>query len=132
MDGLAHFRRGLNLPAISIHWAGWSETGAAAGHEVLKRIEQSGVDSIDVKNGISALECLLAAGRVRAAVLPIDWNRFSGGADNAVGAGLFANLRSRNQTGGNASSQLQSLRSVGASNCTRPPRRVNESCLRNW
>jgi acyl carrier protein len=45
---------------------------------VLDRIERSGVSSIDINSGLKTLECLLATGASQAAVLPIDWSKFSG------------------------------------------------------
>jgi len=95
MDGLALYRRERGLPALSINWGAWRETGAAARLGVLERIERTGVDSIDTKNGLNALECLLASGNARAAVLPINWKKFSGG------GGLFAGLQAEQTVRGN-------------------------------
>jgi acyl transferase domain-containing protein/acyl carrier protein len=76
LDGLAHYRRSHHLAGLSINWGAWGDIGMAARHDVLERIAQFGMSPIDVKNGLEALECLLAAGSVRAAVLPIDWSKF--------------------------------------------------------
>ncbi len=95
MDGLAFYRRSRGLTGLSINWGAWSEIGVAASHDVLERMEKSGVHSIDTKNGMKAFECLLASDSVRRAVLPIDWSRFSGN----EGAGIFSGLQEEQRKG---------------------------------
>jgi acyl transferase domain-containing protein/NAD(P)-dependent dehydrogenase (short-subunit alcohol dehydrogenase family)/ubiquinone/menaquinone biosynthesis C-methylase UbiE/acyl carrier protein len=93
MDGLALYRRSRGMPALSINWGAWRETGAAARHSVLERSERSGVGSIDIGNGLKALECLMAAGSARAGVLPIDWAKFLSAEGNVISSALFALLQ---------------------------------------
>jgi NAD(P)-dependent dehydrogenase (short-subunit alcohol dehydrogenase family)/acyl carrier protein len=93
LDGLAIHRRSCNLTGLSIHWGAWREVGAAVRHDVLDRIAQSGVNSIDIRGGLRALECLLASGAARAAVLPIDWTRFAVSGVTIGRSTLFAGLQ---------------------------------------
>ena len=86
LDGLALYRKSRNLPALSINWGAWRETGMSLHSGAIPRFERSGIKTIDNAGGFAALECLLASGISRAAVLPIDWTKFPGG------SGLFAGV----------------------------------------
>jgi acyl transferase domain-containing protein/acyl carrier protein len=73
LDALAHYRRAQGLPAISINWGPWEGIGLAARTGLLDRTRGQGVTGIDPVGGMKALEFLLRAGTVQAAVLPVDW-----------------------------------------------------------
>ncbi len=75
LDALAHHRRALGLPALSVNWGAWSEVGMAAAlaESAQRRTAQRGMGSIAPAQGLAALEMLLARGTAQAAVLPIDW-----------------------------------------------------------
>jgi NADPH:quinone reductase-like Zn-dependent oxidoreductase/acyl carrier protein len=82
LDALMHYRRGLGLPGLSINWGSWREVGMAAvdPSRRLAPLEARGIDSIGPDEGISAMEALLAGRAVQAGVMPVDWNRYLGGA----------------------------------------------------
>ncbi|MBF0100073.1 MAG: SDR family NAD(P)-dependent oxidoreductase [Desulfobacterales bacterium] len=75
MDALAHYRRLLGLPCISINWGAWAEIGMAAtmSKREHERIAQQGLRMITPKTGLAILEKLLNQDAVQVAVLPIHW-----------------------------------------------------------
>jgi NAD(P)-dependent dehydrogenase (short-subunit alcohol dehydrogenase family)/acyl carrier protein len=78
LDSLAHERRRMNLPGLSINWGSWAEVGMAAKLEQSegRRWASAGVGWIDPIAGMQALERILAADIGQAAVMPIDWTLF--------------------------------------------------------
>lgn len=80
MDSLAHYRRSLGLPAISINWGPWSQVGLAAAQTNRgERLESRGLGSLAPAQGLAALAALLAANPAQAAVMPFDfaqWRQF--------------------------------------------------------
>ncbi len=77
LDGLAHHRRGLGLPALSINWGPWSEVGAAADRKLSGWMTLHGLDSISPEQGLRALAHLMGRPVIQAGVLAIDWGRLA-------------------------------------------------------
>ena len=78
LDALAHHRRALKLPALSVNWGSWDEVGMAARLKESEgqRWSAAGIGWIGVDQGLATLERLILEDRVQAAVLPIDWPKF--------------------------------------------------------
>ncbi len=76
MDALAHHRRALDLPAMSINWGVWSEVGAAADRSVEARATAQGIGAFSPEQGLRALEELLASGPAQMAFMAVDWRKF--------------------------------------------------------
>ncbi len=78
LDALAHHRRALKLPALSVNWGSWDEVGMAARLKESEgqRWSAAGIGWIGVEQGLATLERLMLDDRVQAAVLPIDWPKF--------------------------------------------------------
>lgn len=101
MDALAHHRRSLGLPGLSIAWGPWSEIGLAADEGRGDRLGERGLASITPAEGVDAFERLLATGSGRMAVMRFDldrWCHFYPGARNLA---LLSGLR-RSTGGGSA------------------------------
>lgn len=75
LDGLAHHRRTLGLPALSIAWGPWSEGGMADNLDEVhrRRRRTNGIGSIEPRQGLAAMGELLWERAAQIAVLPIDW-----------------------------------------------------------
>jgi acyl transferase domain-containing protein/surfactin synthase thioesterase subunit/D-arabinose 1-dehydrogenase-like Zn-dependent alcohol dehydrogenase/acyl carrier protein len=88
LDALAHHRRSLGLPALSIDWGAFSEVGLAAAQDNRgARLASRGMHSLTPEQGIDALGRLLAGAQVQMGVVAIDMNQW--------GAAHRATARSR-------------------------------------
>ncbi|NEO57615.1 MAG: alpha/beta fold hydrolase [Okeania sp. SIO3B5] len=76
LDGLAHYRRAMGLPGLSINWGVWSESGIAArlASQYQNRMKTSGMGSISPTEGLQVLEQLLQTHTIQVGVLPADWS----------------------------------------------------------
>jgi phthiocerol/phenolphthiocerol synthesis type-I polyketide synthase C len=70
MDALAELRRKHGLPALSIDWGPWRESGIAARADRAGRLSERGMGSLSDREGLAILEHLLRGERVRSVVLP--------------------------------------------------------------
>jgi polyketide synthase 12 len=83
LDGLSHYRRQLGLPAISINWGPWSETGMTARAGANFRFAELGLRSFSNAKGVALLGRLDDANPPQAIAVAADWPRFFGGAPSA-------------------------------------------------
>lgn len=111
LDGLAHCRRSLGRPALSVNWGPWSEVGHAAtvyGREAHARLAGLGINPIAPRSGLHLLGSLMGQGRTQVAVARVDWDR------------LFQ---------ADAAAALSPLLSEQARKATRTPARMEETEL---
>ncbi|WP_228013285.1 SDR family NAD(P)-dependent oxidoreductase [Nostoc edaphicum] len=78
MDALAHHRRAMGLPGLSINWGPWGAVGMAANvddsHQV--RWTAMGMSCIAPEQGLQVLEQLLGQSLAQVGILPIEWSVF--------------------------------------------------------
>ena len=77
MDGLAHYRRALALPALSIDWGPWSGGGMAdeVDESHRRRRRTNGIGTVEPRHGLASLEALLRDPVAQVAVIPVDWEQ---------------------------------------------------------
>ena len=73
LDAIAHYRRSQNLPALSINWGAWGESGMA----VEQGFKFKGLDLISPQAGLTALEQLLTTDLTQVSVISADWQQLS-------------------------------------------------------
>jgi acyl transferase domain-containing protein/NADPH:quinone reductase-like Zn-dependent oxidoreductase len=78
LDALAHHRRALGLPGLSINWGVWSEIGAAARRDVGRQVETRGIGILRPLDGIRLLQRLMGDNAIQAGAVAVDWPRFLG------------------------------------------------------
>ena len=77
LDSIAHWRRGLGLPALSVNLGAISDVGIAARDDgLLGRMRHSGMGALDSTEMLAALGVLLLNGTTQAAVVDINWARW--------------------------------------------------------
>ncbi|WP_328872918.1 type I polyketide synthase [Streptomyces sp. NBC_00287] len=77
LDGLAHYRRGLGLPALSVNWGPW-EAGMVArlSRRLQDRILDGGFTPLESDPAFAALDRLLAGPGGQYGVFSVDWGRY--------------------------------------------------------
>ena len=75
LDAIAHHRRSLGLPALTINWGPWAEGGMVsdANQELLERI---GVEAWQPDDAIALMSMLMTQTNAQMTAAKVDWNRF--------------------------------------------------------
>ena len=72
LDGLAHYRQSLGLPATSINWGPWSDGGMVSG-EAQDWLQRSGVNSLVPDEALDLFGRLSRSTAPQLAVADVDW-----------------------------------------------------------
>ncbi|MEU5164239.1 SDR family NAD(P)-dependent oxidoreductase [Streptomyces sp. NPDC020875] len=96
LDALAHHRRSLGLPALSVNWGFWSTVGMVARYaaEHGRDLAPNGMESFTPEEGIAVLERLLTEGEGagQVTVLAVDWERWGAAYPDAARDALLAEV----------------------------------------
>lgn len=78
MDGLAQYRKALNLPALTINWGAWAEVGMAANLDRVdrQRMESSGVMAMKPETAQVLLAQAIAGNAGQQIIMDINWPVF--------------------------------------------------------
>ena len=81
LDAIAHQRRRVGRPGLSIDWGPWAEVGMAAAPAVVQRMEATGLRPLPVEEALDALEAAMRADVAQVGVFETDWAQFLAGRD---------------------------------------------------
>lgn len=109
LDGLAHHRGGLGLPALAINWGAWSEIGLAASADRGGRLARHGMASLRPDQGIAALAFLLGGDDRQISVTPFDPKHWRQLAPAVAGLPLFSRLAAERESSPGAGSVRQAI-----------------------
>jgi malonyl CoA-acyl carrier protein transacylase len=92
LDTLAHYRRSLNLPGLSINWGPWSQVGMVAklDNREVERMQKMGIRAIAPKQALTTLRKLLNQSSAQVTVLAMDWSKYISQSTNV--SAFFANF----------------------------------------
>jgi acyl transferase domain-containing protein/NADPH:quinone reductase-like Zn-dependent oxidoreductase/NADP-dependent 3-hydroxy acid dehydrogenase YdfG/acyl carrier protein len=94
LDAMAQYRHNHGLPALSINWGAWGETGAAVRHDVVQRGAKIGLRAMSTRDGLKMLEVLLADSRAQVMAASVDWKMYFANSDALPQQKLLSELRS--------------------------------------
>jgi 8-amino-7-oxononanoate synthase len=109
MDGLAHYRRSLGLPGLSLNWGPWGNVGMAAelSDRNAARLALSGITPLDPDLALETLEALLNQDAPQIGVVQIEWAKFLEQISNGAIPPFLEHIASAIETGAQSSSTFR-------------------------
>ncbi len=97
LDALAHHRRSLGLPAVSINWGHLTEVGYVSRHQdVSEHLTRRGILGFPPNQAMKALGRILKENPVQMGVMRLDWKKLAGLASKAQGSQRLSSLMGQN------------------------------------
>ncbi|WP_189828059.1 SDR family NAD(P)-dependent oxidoreductase [Streptomyces finlayi] len=93
LDALAALRRHQGLPALSVGWGTWADTGMAAGAGLVERFAEAGLPGMQTAEALDALGRIPADGPAWVALAAVDWQRYDTANPRPHPDTLLADLR---------------------------------------
>jgi acyl transferase domain-containing protein/acyl-CoA synthetase (AMP-forming)/AMP-acid ligase II/pimeloyl-ACP methyl ester carboxylesterase len=94
LDAIARYRRSQGLPALSINWGAWGDSGMA----VEQGFKIPGLDLINPQMGLDALEQLLTTDLTQVGVISADWQQLSQKFPDLQKTNYFAQLITKSES----------------------------------
>ncbi|MGD1700259.1 SDR family NAD(P)-dependent oxidoreductase [Dapis sp. BLCC M229] len=76
LDGLAHYRRTMGLPGLSIHWGPVTQVGEVAERDADFSLERQGMGAIYPTQMLDSLELLMSGSDIEVGVVPLEWSEW--------------------------------------------------------
>ncbi|WP_411292662.1 type I polyketide synthase, partial [Streptomyces sp. EAG2] len=76
LDALAEHRHGLGLPATSVAWGPWAESGMLVDADAEEALRRRGLSALDPRRALAALGDAVDTGDTCVTVADVDWSRF--------------------------------------------------------
>ncbi|WP_158750016.1 SDR family NAD(P)-dependent oxidoreductase [Acidobacterium sp. S8] len=78
LDALAASRHAEGLPALSVNWGAWGETGMAANETIESYLSRSGMHVMPPEHAFAALELAIQMEESQVAISDMDWTKYLG------------------------------------------------------
>jgi acyl carrier protein len=129
LDALAHYRRARGLPALSLDWGWWSETGAVAGLTSVQLSDwaQTGFGSMEPRMAFDAMSDLISSQTpAQIAIFPVDWSVFRASpvGRSSLFAGFDAPSESLTANGSRSPARARAVSSSGVDRAGRGPESI--------
>ena len=114
LDVIAHERRRLGRPALSIAWGPWGQVGMAAGAAMKERLAANGLTPFTSEEALGAMETLMGTDAVQVGVVAADWAQLLKRRDQSTPP-YFAKVmasRARTEASGHEAKPSVALREV--------------------
>jgi malonyl CoA-acyl carrier protein transacylase len=92
LDALAHHRRSIGLPALSINWGRFSERGMVSEKEAAF-LGEIGLEATPIERGLEIMGDAIATGIVQQTVATVDWIKFKPLYEMKAGSKFLENIK---------------------------------------
>jgi NAD(P)-dependent dehydrogenase (short-subunit alcohol dehydrogenase family)/acyl carrier protein len=124
LDGLASYRRSLGLPAATINWGPWAESGMAS---QLNEARQSlmrarGLDPLTAERGLELFEAVLRSKRTQIVAANVEWRKFLDQIPRESRPKLFEAFETGQESSASQDEKARQIQSLLASLAAMPPK----------